>query len=518
VWALGHAGLQRGDRVGIVGPSTVHWMMIAEAAQAAGGVLVGAYATSAAAQLEYIFAHSGARFAFVADAALAAKLVSVLPRLPALERVVVLDGDGLAGDMDSRVETLDHFLLGAPASSDEAIARLAAATATLAPDDLCSIVYTSGTTGDPKGALHSFRTIGQIAETVAPAMGYSEDDEYVVYLPLNHLAEQTYTVVLGAQLGWTLNFASSMATLLDDLPGIRPTVMFGVPRIFQKVRAAVEEGSLQPTSTGDPLAPFGLDRLRVTVCGGAPLQAELVDFFATHGVRMVNCYGMTEGNAIAAAWDRPPRGDTCGAPFPGVDVRLEPDGEVLVRSPGICLGYYRDPDATDQLLTDDGYIRTGDLGEWANGGELRLIGRKKEIIITTGGKNMSPALIENELTKCPYINQAVVIGNDRRHLVAVLEPSLEAIAGYFSARGEAIPDYASLIHHPAMVALMTVAVEEANAVLSQPEQIKRWVVLPRPLVPGDPELTPTMKIKRQAFEERHADLIDWLYDDTMGAT
>jgi long-chain acyl-CoA synthetase len=249
----------------------------------------------------------------------------------------------------------------------------------------------------------------------------------------------------------------------------------------------------------------------VTVCGGAPLQPELVEFFAAHGVKMVNCYGMTEANAVAAAWDRPARGDTCGVPFPGVDLRLEPDGEVLVKSDGICRGYYRDPDATAELFSADGYVRTGDIGELTEDGELRLVGRKKEIIITAGGKNMSPGLIEHELTKNPYVNQALVIGEGRRHLVAVLEPSLEAFAEYFAARKEPTPAYAELIRHPAVDALLAAAVDEANRGLSHPEQIKRWAPLPRPLALGDPELTPTMKIKRRVFEDRHAELIEQLY-------
>jgi len=512
VWALRRAGLRAGDRVGVVGPTSVDWLVTGYAVQAAGGVLVGAYPTSAPAQLRYVFDHSGARFVMVAAATLD-RLLPVLDDLPRLERVVVMDGAAAPEAADAPgvppiVEGIDQFVAGAPDGA-EAVAELAGAVAGLDPEGLCSIVYTSGTTGDPKGALHSFRTIAQVADTVAPAMGYTDDDEYVVHLPLNHLAEQTYGLVLGARLGWTLNVARSPATLLDDLPELRPTVMFGVPRVFEKVRAAVLEGA------GNPLAAFGLDRLRTMVCGGAPLTPEMVAFFGAHGVKMVNSYGMTEGNAIAVAWDRPPRGDTCGVPLPGVDVRLAGDGEVEVRSAGVCLGYYRDPDATAELFTSDGYVRTGDLGEWTPDGELRLVGRKKEIIITDGGKNMSPAVIEHELTKSPFVNQAVVIGNGRRYLVAVLEPAVEAIAEHWRTDHRGRPaterSYEDVVADPRLVPLLADAVGAANAVLSQPEQVKRWAVLPHRLQPGDAELTPTMKIRRNVFETAHAALIEELY-------
>jgi long-chain acyl-CoA synthetase len=488
--SLADAGLRRGDRVGIVGPSSPAWLVAAEATQAAGGVTVGAYPTSAPSQLAYVFGHAGVRHVFVGDADLAARVESVRDQLPDLERISLFDDLGLDAPPDAA--DVDHF--------EEVTDRLR-------PEDIATIVYTSGTTGDPKGAVHSFRTIGMAAETVGPAMGYRTDDEYIVYLPLNHTAEQTYTIVLGAQSGWTLNFARSVATLPDDLRTVRPTVMFGVPRIFDKVREAMEAAGGRPGDDG--LAAFGLDRLRVAVCGGAPLARELVEFYAARGIRMCNTYGMTEGNAIASAWDRPPRGDTCGVPFPGVDLRFEDDGEILVRSTGICLGYYRDPAATAEMLTSDGFCRTGDIGRLTADGEVQVIDRKKDIIITTGGKNISPSAIEHRLTSSPYVNQAVVVGNDRNYLAAVLELAPDAVGAALGL--DPAPPLADLVARPDVAALVDDAVAAANAELSRPEQVKRWALLERPLTPGDPEVTPTLKVKRRAFESRYADLIDALY-------
>jgi long-chain acyl-CoA synthetase len=506
--ALAATGIERGDRVGIVGPSSPWWLTAARGAPSAGGVTVGANPTSAPPQLRYVFGHSGARFLFVANAALLANVLAVLDELPEVERVIVFDPTGFVPDPAGRVESLTAFLDRPGLSDAHAAAYLHDVTATLDPDDLCTIVYTSGTTGEPKGALHSFRSISQCARTVIPSMGYRVDDEYIVHLPLNHTAEQTYTVVMGSQVGWTMSFARSAATLADDLCDVRPTIMFGVPRIFEKVRTAIED---DPSPPGEnPLARFGLDRMRIAVCGGAPLPKETVSFFLGHGLRLCNTYGMTEGGAIACPWDRTPRPETCGIPFPGVEITVDDDGEILIRSDGLCLGYYREPDASKALFTDDGFLRTGDLGRWSDG-ELEIIGRKKEVIITSGGKNINPSGIENALTRDPYINQAVVIGNDRNYLVAVVELAAIPVQEFLAAQGVTTASFEDMVARREVAELVAAAVEAVNEGLSRPEQIKRFAILPRQLAITDPELTQTMKIKRPQFEARYAELIEPLY-------
>lgn len=509
--ALQLAGLKPGDRVGIAAASSPRWVIAAQGTQGAGGVTVGAYATSAPAQYRYVFSHSGARFVFTGDATITRNVLAVLDDLPDVARVIVFDPSGLTPDELSRVQPFDDFLTSAELDDDDsAVTYFESRVAALDPDDLATIVYTSGTTGDPKGAMHSFRTIGQVAEIVGPAMGYRPDDQYIVYLPLNHTAEHTYTIVLGAQSGWTLNFAQSMMTLTSDLAEIRPTVMFGVPRIFEKVREQLEASGTAPSP--EALRPFGFDRLRVAVCGGAPLSKDLVEFFAEFGLRMCNTYGMTEAGAIASAWDREPQPDTCGVPFPEVEFRVADDGEALVKSGGLCLGYYRDTAATDEMFTPDGFLRTGDIVERTASGEVRVVDRKKDIIITKGGKNISPSGIQFLLAKSPVINQALVVGNDRRYLVALIEIAPEPLKEYLAARGVTNDAYDELVTLPETLAAVEAAVAEANESLSHPEQIKRWALLPRPLVANDPVLTPTMKIKRKPFEARYAELIDSLYE------
>jgi len=283
--------------------------------------------------------------------------------------------------------------------------------------------------------------------------------------------------------------------------------MFGVPRIFEKVRDQIESAG-GGNHGGAPLQPFGLDRLRVAVCGGATLSADLVTFFAGHGLRMCNTYGMTEAGAISSAWDREPRPDTCGGAYPGVSIRIAPDGEALVRSSGLCLGYYNDAAATAELFTDDGFLRTGDIIELTPSGDVRVVDRKKDIIITSGGKNISPSGIQHALARSPYINQAVLVGNGRRYVAALLELAPAALTEHFGR----VTSYGELIEDPAVLALLDAAVTEVNATLSPPEQVKTWAVLPQPVLPTDPEVTPTMKVKRGAFERRYAELIQSLYE------
>jgi long-chain acyl-CoA synthetase len=260
----------------------------------------------------------------------------------------------------------------------------------------------------------------------------------------------------------------------------------------------------------DPLARFGLDRMRVAVCGGAPLPQETVTFFLEHGLRLCNTYGMTEAGAIAGPWDRPPRPETCGVPFPGVEITVAGDNEVLIRSDGLCLGYYRDPDASKHLFTDDGFLRSGDLGRW-NDGELELVGRKKDIIITSGGKNINPTGIENALTRDQYINQAVVIGNDRKYLVAVVELAAAPVEEFLADKGVSTSSFDELAARPEVEALIAGVIATVNDGLSRPEQIKKFAILPRQLTLADPELTQTMKIKRVEFAARYADIIEPLY-------
>jgi long-chain acyl-CoA synthetase len=500
-------GLQTGDRVGVFAPSGVDWYIAALGVQSAGGIVVGAYPTSATPQIEYLFAHSGARFVFAGNADQARKVHAIRSSVP-IEQVIVFDPSSLTPDERTEVLAWDDFAR-VELRGDEAVAYLDAITERLVPSDLCTIVYTSGTTGDPKGAMHSFETIGQVSYTVAPALGYTEADDYLVYLPMNHTAEQANSLVCGSALGWTLNFGS-LETLADDLLSIRPTVMFAVPRVIEKLRTLLTEQS-EGSEGSDALTSIGLERMRILLAGGAPLAADVLSYFADFGLLIRNGYGMTEGGGICMPWATPPRTDTVGTPLPGVEMKLADDGEVLIRSSGLCLGYYRDEATSAEIFDEDGFLRTGDVGEWSDDGELRLIDRKKDLIITKGGKNIAPSGIEHLLKLSPYINQAILIGSDRPYVVALFELAPESITPW-AIEHHLDPSVAALASSADVRALLQQHVDIVNGQLSPPEQVKRFAILPSVLAPSDPALTPTMKIRRSAFTDRYRDLIDALYD------
>src|SRR6185437_2413782 len=404
-----------------------------------------------------------------------------------------------------------------------AAAFLLELTGRLDPDAPCSVIFTSGTTGDPKAAVHSFRSIAQIADAVAPALGYREDDDYFVYLPLNHAAEQQNTLVVGGHLGWTLNFGRSMDTIYEDLATVRPTVMFGVPRVFEKIGrdclAAGGDGGGGDGAGGDgaaveaTLQAAGLDRLRVVLGGGAPMPADVVALFDRHGVRIRNGYGSTEGNGICMPWETAPRADTVGTPLPGVDVRLADDGEILVRGPGLCIGYLAADGTLDPLVDADGFYHSGDIGELTADGQLRLVDRKRDIIITSGGKNVSPRQIEQALTAGPYVRGAVVVGNERPYVGALLIPEVDAVRAWAAGRGLALVGEDAVVHHPAVRALFDEVVGGVNAGLSRPEQVKRWAFVAGGTMAGGPGAAGAvgMKVRRSDVHRAYRDDIDALY-------
>jgi long-chain acyl-CoA synthetase len=282
-----------------------------------------------------------------------------------------------------------------------------------------------------------------------------------------------------------------------------------VPRVIEKLRTLLTAQS-EGSKGRDALTSIGLERMRILLAGGAPLAADVLSYFADFGLLIRNGYGMTEGGGICMPWATPPRTDTVGTPLPGVEMKLADDGEVLIRSSGLCLGYYRDEATSAEIFDEDGFLRTGDVGEWSDDGELRLIDRKKDLIITKGGKNIAPSGIEHMLKLSPYINQAILIGSDRPYVVALLELAPDVMTAWAIER-DLDPSIASLAANADVRAVLQLHVDEVNGQLSPPEQIKRFVILPDVLAPSDPELTPTMKIRRSAFSERYRELIDALY-------
>jgi long-chain acyl-CoA synthetase len=541
-------GVAPGERVAIGSRTRAEWTCADLAALLAGAVVVPVYETSSPEEARYVLEHSGARLLFAEDARTAAAMTGA-DRPPALTDVVLFDGAG-----DDAARTLDDLAaLGGERDDGELDARLAA----LRAEDPVTIVYTSGTTGPPKGCVLTQANLLRNGEMVLDRLPMGPDDVVFAFLPLAHVltrAAQLTALRSGATIAY---WRRDMARVLDDLAEVRPTILPSVPRVFEKAHAkalaaaaaggparrAVFRAALAVGGRTDRLgrrarspwppqrlahraaerlvlgrvrAVFG-GRLRVALTGGAPIEPEIVRFFGACGVPVVEGYGMTETSAVSTL-NEPgrPRPGTVGPPLRDVKVRIAPDGEVLVRGPHVFAGYFRDEEATAAVLDADGWLRTGDLGRLDAAGALVITGRKKDLIITSSGKNIAPALIEGALRRSPWIGQALVHGDRRPYLVALVALDPAEAPGLARELGETSDDPAVLAGRPAVRRAVQEAVAEANARFAPIEQVKRVMLLDHELTVEAGELTPTLKVKRAAVAGRRAADLERLYGDAPG--
>jgi len=547
---LAALGLEPGDRAGILAGNQPRWHMADVGIMATGGVSVPAYPTGAASQVAHVLGHSGSRVCFVGDRDQLAKLLLSRPRLPALERVVMLGEppDGL--DDDLLLTFADLRSLGSdrlrqqPDLVDERARGLQ-------PGAVATIVYTSGTTGPPKGTMITHENVAETIRSLTAVVSVGPTDRFLSFLPLSHIAERC-TSHLGQILsGGETWFARSLATLAEDLRDCRPTIFFAVPRVWEKFQQAVEaelaraprpvraqadrlielgqavvsarEGTRRPPTLGQLAAyhvldrtvgarirhQLGLDRGRIYVSAAAPVDPDLIRWFHAVGIPIAEVYGQTE-DCGPTTMNRPGRVriGTVGEPLPGLDVRIGPDGEVLVRGPNVCEGYWNDPEATAALL-EDRWMHSGDLGAF-DGSYLRIIGRKKDLIVTSSGKNIAPQDMETRLRSEPFISQAVVIGDGRKFLTALISLDAEAVeAAIGGPDGHGATEV--LATHPAVTREVAAAVERLNAGRAPAERVRAWRILPRELTVAGGELTPTLKVKRSVVIERFGELIDEMY-------
>ena len=414
------------------------------------------------------------------------------------------------------------------------------------------VVYTSGTTGPPKGAMISHANLVAAGTTFIDALGAARDDEILSYLPLCHIAERLLTVIDGVWAGLVVNFGEGGPAFPQDLREVQPTVFLGVPRVWEKLMAGVEIRMADATRLkrllyrtclkhGTRIAPrrmngvttvgdrvvlalaealvfralrekLGMSRVRVALSGAAPIAPQVLEFLWAVGVPVREGYGQTENTAICSLT---PVGDVrlgaVGTALPGVEVRIADDGEILTRSAGVFQGYLDDPEATARAVDADGWLHTGDVGELDADGYLRITDRKKDIIITAGGKNVSPSEIENLLKVSPYIREAVVIGDRRKFLTALIGIERDTVGNWATRRGVTYTTYADLSAKPEVRALVQEAVDAANAELAQVERIKRFTMITRELDHEDGDLTATQKVKRRAVAERFAEEIEAMY-------
>jgi long-chain acyl-CoA synthetase len=538
-------GVTPGDRVAILSNTRAEWTLADFGTLCAGAVVVPVYQTNSPEECQYVLEHSGAMAIFCEDDEQVAKLDEIRAALPALRHVLRFEGE------DGDALTLAQLREAGDGVSD---ADLDARVRAIGADDVATIVYTSGTTGPPKGCMLAHGSLCADVEgtcqrfTVTPG-----EDVLYVFLPLAHALTRIVQLIALDAGGELAYWRRDPKKIVDDVQLVKPTHLPSVPRIFEKVHAAAlakaeaaggakaklfhwavgvgREIARREERGGHPglilkaqhaLADrlvlhkvrdlFG-GRLKLAVSGAAPIDTEILEFFRAAGIWVLEGYGMTETCAVETLNTiEEHRFGTVGKPLPICDVRIADDGEVLMRGPNIFKGYYRNDEATRETLTDDGWLHSGDLGELDADGYLTITGRKKDLIITSSGKNISPSNIENALRLSRWISQAVVYGDRRPYLTALLTLDPDEAGALAEHVGASSADVAALADDPAVRAELQGAVDEVNRRFARIEQVKRFAVLDRDLTQEDEELTPTLKVKRNVVYERHGDVFRGLYE------
>jgi len=549
---LRELGLTSGDRLAILGDNCPEWIYADLAAQATGAIGVGVYPTSPPNQVAYVVGHSDSVMVVVKDQEQTDKILDVREQLPKLSKIIVIDMKGLRhyDDPDiipySRVEQIGRKKAR---QNPDLFKKLTAATK---PDDIALMVYTSGTTGPPKGAMLTHKNLLSLSEKFWNLGVMGDGDQVVSYLPLCHIAERLMSLILALYVGYTVNFAESIGTVQESLYEISPSIFVGVPRIWEKMHASIEinikdasllkrlnykfwmqigQRLLEKRIEGKGESPFdkilhyighlflyrsildklGLLRVRFPLSGAAPISPEILKFFQVLGLRINQVYGQTEVTGVSHIQS----GDdlkigSVGKPFEGVDCRLAKDGEIMLRGETLFSGYYKDAGATAQTVKD-GWLYTGDVGELDKDGYLFITDRKKDILITSGGKNIAPSEIENHLKFSPYINEAIVVGNDRPYLSALIQIELETVSKWAMDKKIAFTTFKNLVSTPEVHELIKKEVNECNKAFAQVETIKKFTLLEKELDHDDDELTATMKVRRKAVEVKFKELIASMY-------
>ncbi len=547
-------GVDAGDCVSIASNTVVEWVLADLAVLSAGGVSNGIYPTDAAAQVRYLCEDSRTTILFVEDEEQLDKALEVRAQLPLLRRIVVFDTEGLRALRDAAVIGLAALRELGRAHAHAHPGALDARSAACRPDDLAIVVYTSGTTGRPKGAMHSHRGLVYTARGYNRIVAQDESDERMCFLPLCHIAERMGGEYFAIYTGSKLNFVENPETVPENVREIAPTVFTAVPRVWEKFYSGVsialrESGKLQQIAyawsigvghriadrvlAGEPVGAllklqFGLARLlalnnvrkligihraRFCVTGAAPISPELVKWYLALGVPMVEVWGMTEtcGAATYTPATRIKPG-MIGPACPFNEVRLDAQtGELQVRGTNVFMGYLNLPDKTAEAIDADGWLRTGDVGRVDADGYFRITDRMKDIIVTAGGKNVTPSELENDLKFSPYITDAVVVGDRRAYLTVIVMIDQENVEKYAQERDIPFSNYASLTLSGAVQALIQGEIERVNTKFARVEQIKKFWLLDTQLSAEDDELTPTMKLKRKLVEKKYADRIEAMY-------
>jgi long-chain acyl-CoA synthetase len=551
---LSELGLVPGDRVAVVAESRPEWCLTDLAVLTAGAVTVAVYPTLTSDQTRYILNDCGTRLTVVSDRVQVDKIAAVRAKLSGLATVVVMDADGQAWP-EGVVTLAEVFARGrrrVATGADQGHLFKERAGA-IARDALATIIYTSGTSGEPKGVMLTHGNVLCNVEAAVELLAVTDEDVALSFLPLSHAFERMvlYTYLYG---GATVTFAESAETLARDMVKVRPTLMTAVPRVFEKLHGRIQEtvarGSVlrqlifrwavgvgrRRSATLRNGRPVGLllglqdrladalvftkirettgGRLRVLVSGSAPLPRTIAEFFDAVGLTIVEGYGLTEASPVLTVnpLDRSKFGSV-GRALPHVELQIAEDGEILARGPNIMRGYYNRPEATRAVLDPDGWLHTGDIGTLDAEGYLTITDRKKDLIVTSVGRSVAPQPIENELRRHPIVAEAVLVGDRRKFIAALLVPDFPVLERRLAALGRPGGTRDALVVRADVVALFQEAVDTVNATLAPFETIKRFALIPSEFTIAGGEVTPTMKVKRGVVEERWRAVIEKLYQE-----
>lgn len=545
-------GLQNGDVATILSEDCKEWVWVDMGIMLAGGVVCGIYPTSQPEQVEFYLTDNGTRVLFVEDEEQLDKYLEIRGKLPeSLISVYYFESDGLRDLKEPNVYPIESLYELGRESMERQWTELEENIVAGRPEDPAVIVYTSGTTGLPKGAVIPHRTL-MFHMTAAPDfLPYTPDDELLTYLPLCHLAERLFSLTLPLATGAVVNLVESPSSIEENLREVSPTIIFGVPRVWEKAHSRIVTTMSEASSIGNyfyrmglsigyrradalmagksvPLLTrilfglvdlliyknikqlLGFQKAKFLVSGAAPISADLLRWYLALGLPIAELYGQTETGIATITRLFEVKPGTVGYPLPGVDLQFEDNGEILIRSDGQFTGYLNEPMHTAETIVG-GWIKTGDVGMLDDSGGLVITGRIKDIIITAGGKNITPSLIENELKYSPYISDGVVVGDKKPYLTALIMLDKEVVEHYAQTHGIPFTDYRSLCSQEEVVALVESEIQRINQKFSRVEQIKDFKLIDILLTAEDEELTPTMKLKRNVINRKYEHLINSMY-------
>ena len=555
-------GVEPGDRVSIHSEDRPEWMILDMATVAIRGITVGLYPTNPPAEVQYLLADSGSVVHFAEDQEQVDKWLEVSDAVPRIRKVLYAEPRGVVKYDDDRLLYWEDFLDIGRRHRAEHGGEVARLMSEAQADDIMTLVYTSGTTGPPKGAMlsnanaeYAIQRIVDESDRLPDGVPIGPDDEILTYLPLCHVAERVFSTWTVVGTGAVANFAESIDTVQVNLREVQPTIFFAVPRIWEKIhagiliksedatwfkrlmlgramKAAQTIGRERVANGGNyttkgrllniiwwPLVfralldRIGLRRTRYAATGAAPIAPEVLQFFLGIGVPVYELYGMTENAAVATSnFAGRMKLGTVGEPYPGIGLRIDATtGEIQTKHPGNFMGYWNKPEATAETFTEDGWLKTGDVGVWVDGTHVKIVDRIKHIIITAGGKNISPSEIENKLKTSPYVREAMVIGDRRKYLTALIGIELDTVGNWALRKGIPYTTYRDLSEKEEVIALIQGVVNETNEHFARVEHIRKFKLIPKELDHEDGELTATQKVKRSTMEDMFGDLVEDMY-------